>query len=52
VQCDSCGRKFNDKSITKHRKVCKKVFVEKRPEFNVEAMRKCEDLLQLEQENK
>lgn len=29
-ECDTCGRKFNPDSIAKHRKVCKKVFVQKR----------------------
>lgn len=33
--CDSCGRKFNEKALEKHMKVCKKVFVDKRKAFDV-----------------
>lgn len=35
VECNDCGRKFNEQAIIKHRKICKKVFVEKRKAFDV-----------------
>jgi len=52
VECDTCGRNFNTVSIKKHAKVCKKVFVDKRKAFDVEAMRKPEEVLTFEKENK
>lgn len=33
-QCPDCGRKFNEVAYEKHVKVCKKVFIEKRKEFD------------------
>jgi hypothetical protein len=33
-QCHSCGRSFNEVALQKHSKICKKVFVNKRKEFN------------------
>jgi hypothetical protein len=35
IPCPDCGRKFNQQALQKHRKICKKVFVEKRKAFNV-----------------
>ena len=35
IECQDCGRRFNDQAIQKHRKFCKKVFVEKRKAFDV-----------------
>lgn len=36
IQCESCGRKFNEKALKVHSRVCKKVFVEERKKFDVE----------------
>lgn len=33
-QCPDCGRKFNEVAYEKHVKICKKVFLEKRKEFD------------------
>ena len=33
-ECPTCGRSFNDEAYPKHVKICKKVFVNKRKEFN------------------
>ena len=33
-QCPSCGRSFNERAFLKHIKICQKVFVQKRKEFN------------------
>lgn len=33
-ECKDCGRKFNEKTITRHEKICKKVFGQKRKVFN------------------
>lgn len=30
VECKTCGRSFNEKSLAKHSKACEKVFVQKR----------------------
>lgn len=37
--CPSCGRTFNPKPFEKHVKICKKVFVNKRKEFNTQQQR-------------
>ena len=42
-ECPDCGRKFNDQAIGKHKKICKKVFVEKRKEYNAADHRKATD---------
>ena len=34
-----CGRKFNPDSLLKHEKICKKVFQNKRKEFNAQEKR-------------
>ncbi len=41
--CNDCGRKFNEQAIVKHRKICRKVFVEKRKEFDITEHRKATD---------
>lgn len=33
-ECKDCGRKFNEKTIARHEKICKKVFGQKRKVFN------------------
>lgn len=38
-QCGSCGRSFNQEALAKHSKICKKVFVAKRKEFNSQQTR-------------
>jgi hypothetical protein len=38
-ECQSCGRKFNEKAFAKHAKVCKDVFVKKRKAFDSKAHR-------------
>ena len=38
-QCADCGRKFNDESFPKHRKICKKVFIQKRKPFDATKIR-------------
>lgn len=35
IPCSSCGRKFNSTAISKHEKICYKVFQQKRKAFNV-----------------
>ena len=35
IPCNSCGRKFNEKAMEKHEKICQKVFVQKRKVFDV-----------------
>lgn len=47
--CNVCGRSFNGEALKKHAKVCKKVFVNKRKEFNIKAFRAPEDALQFQQ---
>ena len=39
MQCPTCGRTFNEVAFSKHIKICKKVFVNKRKEFNAQAHR-------------
>lgn len=38
-QCPDCGRKFNDIAYSKHVKICKKVFIQKRKAFDSTKMR-------------
>jgi len=35
IECDGCGRKFNEKALKVHKKICKKVFQTKRKVFKV-----------------
>lgn len=42
VQCHQCGRTFAETAFSKHEKICKKVFVEKRKKFNT-AQQRLED---------
>lgn len=44
IPCGSCGRKFNEQALAKHVKICKKVFVQKRKQFDVAAARAPEGL--------
>jgi hypothetical protein len=37
--CPSCGRKFNDEALAKHKKVCQKVFQTKAKKFNIQKQR-------------
>ncbi|CAD7924300.1 unnamed protein product [Amoebophrya sp. A120] len=39
IPCPHCGRRFARKPLEKHVKVCQKVFMKKRKEFNVAAQR-------------
>lgn len=39
VKCEDCGRSFNPDAIERHRRICKKVFGEKRKQFNSAANR-------------
>lgn len=41
--CRTCGRSFNSNALTKHTRVCKKVFVQKRKAFDVVGSRKPDD---------
>jgi len=38
-ECRSCGRSFNDQALAKHQKICKKVFIQKRKEFDSQGTR-------------
>eukprot|EP00798_Chlamydomonas_sp_ICE-L_P014489 gene14489-20513_t len=38
-ECRSCGRKFNQKALQKHAKICQKVFIQKRKTYNIAAAR-------------
>lgn len=42
-QCVTCGRSFNPVAMSKHAKICKKVFVDKRKTFNIQEQRKATD---------
>ncbi len=35
-QCDDCGRNFNAKALQVHRRICAKVFGQKRKTFKVQ----------------
>jgi len=37
VACRSCGRQFSHQAISKHEKVCQKVFIQKRKAFDTKA---------------
>ncbi|CEM07060.1 unnamed protein product [Vitrella brassicaformis CCMP3155] len=39
TECDGCGRSFRPEALAKHRKVCQKVFQQKRKPFDVAALR-------------
>lgn len=39
VECDMCGRRFKPDSLQKHRKICKKVFMQKRKKFDMKKQR-------------
>mmetsp|Transcript_59796 Transcript_59796/g.142352 ORF Transcript_59796/g.142352 Transcript_59796/m.142352 type:complete len:1034 (+) Transcript_59796:90-3191(+) len=39
VECSGCGRRFNEEAMARHAKVCKKVFQQKRKQFNSAANR-------------
>lgn len=39
VPCPDCGRKFKEESLEKHTRICKKVFQQKRKQFNSAANR-------------
>ncbi|GAX79868.1 hypothetical protein CEUSTIGMA_g7308.t1 [Chlamydomonas eustigma] len=39
IECQSCGRSFNQQAYPKHAKVCAKVFCQKRKVFNMTAAR-------------
>lgn len=43
-ECTSCGRKFNEKALKSHSKICAKVFVEKREAFDMKSARADEDI--------
>lgn len=42
-ECPTCGRKFNERALAKHARVCEKVFVEKRRAFDSKAARTTEE---------
>jgi len=46
--CRDCGRKFNEKALQRHSKICKKVFINKRQTFDSSNARKTDDQLNLE----
>ena len=51
--CDLCGRKFNEKALKVHSRICAKVFVNKRKEFDMKGQRADgTDLEQFQRENK
>ena len=52
VECRSCGRKFRSAAIGKHEGICKKVFINKRKEFNIKEQRKADGIQDIEQEKK
>ncbi len=39
IECPTCGRKFIEEALMKHKKICKKVFVQKRKVFDVKKVR-------------
>ena len=43
IQCPTCGRKFNEKALEKHQKICVKVFQTKRKKFDMAEQRKATD---------
>jgi len=44
-ECTSCGRKFNEKALQSHSKICAKVFVEKRKAFDIKAARADDEIM-------
>ena len=50
--CPDCGRKFNPTALQRHIKICKKVFINKRPTYDSSAARIVDpDQLKLKQES-
>merc|ERR1719334_1341734 len=45
VPCSQCGRKFSEKALQRHMKVCKKVFCQKRKAFNMKNQRADDEAL-------
>jgi len=45
VQCHQCGRKFSQSALTRHMKICKKVFGQKRKAFNMKQQRADDEML-------
>ena len=39
IECPTCGRKFASEALQKHKKICKKVFVNKRKVFDIKKIR-------------
>lgn len=39
AECELCGRRFASEAYEKHIKICEKVFMKKRKEFNVQKQR-------------
>eukprot|EP01017_Pseudomicrothorax_dubius_P002994 TRINITY_DN10316_c0_g1_i4.p1 TRINITY_DN10316_c0_g1~~TRINITY_DN10316_c0_g1_i4.p1 ORF type:complete len:300 (-),score=87.20 TRINITY_DN10316_c0_g1_i4:105-1004(-) len=53
IECpEGCGRRFNEKALEKHVKVCQKVFQTKRQAFDVAGMRKTDEQAELESKSK
>lgn len=51
IECpEGCGRSFNEVALSKHVKVCKKVFQQKRKVFDSQAARKTEEQILLERQ--
>ena len=44
VPCSTCGRTFNPDALDRHEKICKKVFVQKRKQFNAKEQRQADGL--------
>lgn len=45
IPCHQCGRKFNQKALARHMKICKKVFGQKRKAFNMKQQRADDEAL-------
>lgn len=53
VKCpEGCGKSFRPDVVKKHAKVCKKVFQQKRKEFNMAEQRQPDELKEFQNENK
>ena len=49
IECpEGCGRRFNQEALEKHVKVCKKVFLTKRKQYDSSAARKTDELLEFD----
>jgi len=48
IACRDCGRKFNEKALQRHSKICKKVFINKRNTFDSSNARKTDEQIDLE----